>query len=105
MGLYQRYVLPRLIHCVCGSPVIEHQRRLVVPQACGRVLEIGFGSGLNLPHYRRDQLDRLWALEPSAEMRALAAPRIAASGLDVQLLDLPGEPLFSPSRDHFPLGT
>jgi SAM-dependent methyltransferase len=98
MGLYQRYLLPRLIHCVCGSPVIEHQRRLVVPQACGRVLEIGFGSGLNLPHYRRDQVDRLWALEPSAEMRALAAPRIAASGLDVQLLELPGEAI--PLPEH-----
>ncbi len=98
MGLYQRYLLPRLIHCVCGSRVIEHQRRLVVPQACGRVLEIGFGSGLNLPHYRRDQVDRLWALEPSAEMRALAAPRIAASGLDVQLLDLPGEAI--PLPEH-----
>jgi ubiquinone/menaquinone biosynthesis C-methylase UbiE len=98
MGLYQRYVLPRLIHCVCGSPVIEHQRRLVVPRAHGQVLEIGFGSGLNLPHYRRGQVERLWALEPSAEMRSLAAPRIAASGLDVQLLDLPGEAI--PLPEH-----
>jgi ubiquinone/menaquinone biosynthesis C-methylase UbiE len=98
MGLYQRYLLPRLIHCACGSPVIEHQRRLVVPQAQGQVLDIGFGSGLNLPHYRRDRVERLWALEPSAGMRALAAPRIAASGLDVQLLDLPGEAIPLPDR-------
>lgn len=93
MSLYPRHLLPRLIHCVCASPVIEHQRRLVVPQARGQVLEIGFGSGLNLPHHRRDQVERLWALEPSAEMRALAAPRIAASGLDVHWLDLPVEAL------------
>lgn len=98
MGLYQRYLLPRLTDCVCGSPVIEHQRRLVVPQARGQVLEIGFGSGLNLPHYRPEQVERLWALEPSAEMRALAAPRIAASGMAVQLLDLPGEAI--PLPDH-----
>lgn len=98
MGLYQRYLLPRLIHCVCGSTIIEHQRRLVVPRARGQVLEIGFGSGLNLTHYRREQVERLWALEPSAEMRALAAPRIAASGLDVQLLDLPGEAIPLPER-------
>lgn len=98
MGLYQRYLLPRLTHCVCASPVIEHQRRLVVPQARGQVLEIGFGSGLNLPHYRPEQVERLWALEPSAEMRALAAPRIAASGMAVQLLDLPGEAI--PLPDH-----
>jgi SAM-dependent methyltransferase len=91
MELYQRYLLPRLIQCACGSPVIDRQRQKVVPQAQGEVLEIGFGSGLNLPHYRREQVSRLWALEPSAEMRALAEPRVAASGLDLQWLDLPGE--------------
>ena len=79
MGLYQRYLLPRLVQCACGSPVVERQRRKVVPQAQGEVLEIGFGSGLNLPHYRREQVSKLWALEPSAEMRALAATRVAAA--------------------------
>ena len=56
MGLYQRYLLPRLVQCACGSPVIDRQRQKVVPQAQGEVLEIGFGSGLNLPHYRREQV-------------------------------------------------
>ena len=97
MGLYQRYLLPRLVQCACASPVVERQRRKVVPQAQGEVLEIGFGSGLNLPHYQREQVTRLWALEPSAEMRALAAPRVAASGLNLQWLDLPGEALPLPS--------
>jgi ubiquinone/menaquinone biosynthesis C-methylase UbiE len=69
-----------------------------VPQAQGEVLEIGFGSGLNLPHYRREQVSRLWALEPSAEMRALAAPRVAASGLDVHWLELPGEAVPLPAH-------
>jgi ubiquinone/menaquinone biosynthesis C-methylase UbiE len=93
MGVYQRYVLPRMIHCVCGGAVVERQRRLVVPAARGRVLEVGFGSGLNLPHYDRSRVEWIWALEPSAEMRALAAPRVSASGLDVRMLDLPGEAL------------
>jgi len=93
MGLYQRYLLPRLIQCACGSRVVDRQRRKVVPLAQGEVLEIGFGSGLNLPHYRPGQVDTLWALEPSAEMRALAAPRVAASGLKPRWLDLPGEAL------------
>jgi len=97
-GLYQRHILPRLVNCVCGSPVIDHQRRLVVPQATGRVLEIGFGSGLNLPHYDRSRVEWVWALEPSAPMRELAAPRIAESGMDVRLLDLPGESV--PLPDH-----
>ncbi len=98
MSLYDRYLLPHLVNCVCGSRVIEHQRRLVVPQAAGRVLEIGFGSGLNLPHYDRSRVQWIWALEPSAPMRSLAAPRIAAAGLDVRLLDAPGEDL--PLADH-----
>jgi hypothetical protein len=50
MGLYEKYLLPSLVDCVCRSSLIDRQRRLVVPQASGRVLELGFGSGLNLPH-------------------------------------------------------
>jgi ubiquinone/menaquinone biosynthesis C-methylase UbiE len=91
MNVYERHVLPRLTHWLCGSPTIDRQRRAIVPRARGRVLEIGFGSGLNLPHYVRDRVDRVWALEPSPEMRALAAARIADSGLDVQLLDASAE--------------
>lgn len=93
MRLYDQYILPRLINGVCGNAVIEHQRRLVVPQATGRVLDVGFGSGLNLPHYDRSRVAWVWALEPSAPMRALAAPRIAAAGLEVRLLDSPAEDL------------
>ena len=93
MNPYQRYLLPSLVNCVCGSPAIRHQRALVVPAARGRVLEIGFGSGLNLPFYDRSNVEWIWALEPSLQMRALAAPRVASSGLDVRMLDLPGEAL------------
>jgi SAM-dependent methyltransferase len=98
MPIYERYLLPRLIHCVCGSPIIDHQRRLVVPAARGRVLEVGFGSGLNLPHYDRSRVEWIWALEPSEPMRALAQPRVAASGLDVRMLDLPGETVPLPDQ-------
>jgi ubiquinone/menaquinone biosynthesis C-methylase UbiE len=98
VGLYQRYLLPRLVQCACGSRVVDRQRQKVVPQAQGEVLEIGFGSGLNLPHYRCEQVTKLWALEPSAEMRTLAAARVAASGLDLHWLDLPGE--YLPLPDH-----
>jgi len=98
MNPYQRYLLPSLVNCVCGSPGIRHQRGLVVPAARGRVLEIGFGSGLNLPFYDRSNVEWIWALEPSLQMRALAAPRVASSGLDVRMLDLPGEALPLPDR-------
>jgi ubiquinone/menaquinone biosynthesis C-methylase UbiE len=78
--------------------VIEYQRRLVVPRAKGRVLEIGFGSGLNLEHYDRTQVEWIWALEPSAPMRALAAPRLSRSNLDVRLIDFCGEDLPLPDE-------
>ena len=98
MNPYQRYLLPRLVNGVCASSAIHHQRGLVVPAARGRVLEIGFGSGLNLPFYDRSRVEWIWALEPSLQMRALAAPRVASSGLDVRMLDLPGEALPLPDR-------
>lgn len=91
MKLYDRYLLPRLTNCVCGSATLMRERRCVVPRARGRVLEIGFGSGLNLPWYDRSLVEWIWALEPSAQMRALAAPRVARSGLDVRIIDAPAE--------------
>lgn len=91
MNAYDRYLMPRLVNCACSSPMIAKARWRVVPRAAGRVLEIGFGSGLNLPFYERSRIERLWALEPSPQMRALAARRVEAAGLPLQWLDLPGE--------------
>jgi SAM-dependent methyltransferase len=71
-GLYEKYVLPRIIHFVCGLTPMMKQRQKTVPQATGRVLEIGIGSGLNLPFYNPDKVEHLWGLDPSAEMWALA---------------------------------
>jgi ubiquinone/menaquinone biosynthesis C-methylase UbiE len=62
-----------------------------VPLAWGRVLEVGMGPGLNLPFYDRSKVDKVWGLEPSAGMRRKAGDRLAATDLDVELLDLPGE--------------
>lgn len=99
--IYDRYLLPRLTHWVCASPAVERQRRRVVPRARGRILEVGFGSGLNLPHYAGSQVEWIWAIEPSAPMHRLAEPRIEASGLDVRCIEAIAEniPLPSASAD------
>jgi len=91
MSFYEDRVLPRLINIACASKPTRKQREKVVPRAYGDVLEIGFGSGLNLPHYDRDKVRKIFALEPSAGMRRLAADNIAASGMEVELIELPGE--------------
>jgi len=91
MSFYDDRVLPHLINLACGSQPARKQREKVVPLATGDVLEIGFGSGLNLPWYDPGKVRRIWALEPAPGMRKLAQKNIAASGLEVELIDLPGE--------------
>ena len=101
MGFYDDKILPHLINVACSSKPTRKQREKIVPLASGDVLEIGFGSGLTLPHYDRSRVRRIWALEPSAGMRRKAQPRVDASGLDVEFIDLPGEeiPLAAASGD------
>ncbi len=91
MGFYDRHILPVLLDAAMSAKPITYQRRKVVPRAEGRVLEIGFGAGHNLPFYDPRKVSHLWALEPSREMRARAAGRVAASPLEIEFLDLPGE--------------
>lgn len=91
MSFYDDRVLPHLINLACGSKPARKQREKVVPLATGDVLEIGFGSGLNLPWYDPGKVRRIWALEPAPGMRKLAQKNIEASGLEVELIDLPGE--------------
>jgi SAM-dependent methyltransferase len=86
MGLYDRYILPPLINLACGGKPIDRQRAKVVPEASGVVLELGFGTGLNLPHYDRHKVTRLYGLEPSAGMLVRARKAAAACGLPVDVL-------------------
>ena len=98
MGFYDRYVLPHLINCACGDRSIARQRQKVVPNAQGRVLEIGMGSALNLPYYDPEKVEFVWGLEPSEGMRRKAQKNLRQSPVDVRWLDLPGEEI--PLDDH-----
>ena len=91
MGFYDRKILPFLVDKTCGSGQISAQRQKVVPQARGEVLEIGIGSGLNLPFYDSSAVVKVWGLEPSAAMRARAGKVAANVTVPVSFLDLPAE--------------
>jgi len=91
MGFYDTKILPFLIDKACGIGPIQAQRALVVPQARGEVLEIGIGSGLNLPFYDSAKVSKVWGLEPSREMRVKAEKVAAKAAVPVSFLDLPGE--------------
>jgi ubiquinone/menaquinone biosynthesis C-methylase UbiE len=91
MSFYDDRVLPHLIDLACSTKPTRKQREKIVHLAEGDVLEIGFGSGLNLPYYDAGKVRRIFGLEPSAGMRRKAQPNVDASGLDVEFIDLPGE--------------
>ena len=91
MGLYDRYILPVVLNAAMSTKPIRYQRKKVVPRASGRVLEIGFGAGHNLPFYDASKVTHLWALEPSKEMRERAAERVSQSSIPLEFLDLPSE--------------
>jgi SAM-dependent methyltransferase len=91
MGFYDKHILPRFLNCACGTKPIMKQREKVVPLASGTVLEIGIGTGLNLPYYDASRVERLIGLDPSEESWKLAGERAAHLDFDVEFIGLPGE--------------
>lgn len=96
MRWYDDHVLPYLIDLACGLAPIRRQRLLVIPRARGRVLEVGIGTGLNVPLYDRTRVTSVVGVEPALRMHRLARRRIAAAGIDVQLMGLSAERLPAP---------
>jgi len=93
MKLYDRFVLPHAVHYTCSRRPQLRQRAKVVPAAAGVVLEVGFGSGLNLAYYDAGKVERVLAVEPSPEMRRLAAPAVARAPVPVEWIAEPAERL------------
>jgi len=101
MGIYGEQVLPRLIDLVMRDRELAEIRSRVAGRLAGEVLEIGFGSGLNVPHYP-PAVTRVRAVDPAAVGRELAARRVAAVAIPVEYVGLDGQrlPLDDACVDH-----
>ncbi len=92
MGFYERRVLPRILNTACGTKTVEPLRRRVCEGLAGNVVEIGFGSGLNVPFYPA-AVTRVAAVEPSDLGWQLADQRLQAADVPVQRSGLDGQSL------------
>ncbi|MCC5859560.1 MAG: class I SAM-dependent methyltransferase [Ectothiorhodospiraceae bacterium] len=87
MRLYTYYILPILTHLSMRSRLLAQCRRRTVGRARGVVLELGLGSGLNLPFYDPGQVSLVYAVEPEPGMIRLARKRMATAPVEVRLLE------------------
>lgn len=92
MGFYGEHVLPRLVDRMCGARAVRPWRAQVTEGLTGRVVEIGFGSGLNVDFYP-DDVELVWAVEPAAAARRMSARRVARSTVPVRHIGLDGQAL------------
>jgi len=101
MGFYVDHILPRCTNLLLGGGEFAKIRSRVASGLCGDVLEVGFGSGLNVPHYPSG-VDQVVAVDPATLGRKLAAGRVAASPVPVEYVGLDGAslPLESGTIDH-----
>ena len=99
MGAYSDHVLPRIINVVCNMKEAHPQRQRVCDGLSGDVVEIGFGSGLNVPFYP-SEVTRVTAVEPAGVGWKLAAKRVRESDVPVERVGLDAATLPFPD-DHF----
>ena len=92
MGIYREHVLPRIINCACGLKAVDPLRQRVCEGLEGDVVEIGFGSGLNVPFYPQ-RVSRVAAVEPADVGWKLAEKRVRASRVPVERSGLDGQSL------------
>jgi len=99
--IWSKFIQPRLISLACTSKPIRRQRAKVIPNADGTVLEIGFGSGHNLPFYNKKNVKKIIGLEPSVNMQKLSKRRLKDFNINFEFLTERAEeiPLESNSID------
>ena len=92
MGFFSQVIVPRLCDFLLNKPLLARHRRELLAGAYGDVLEIGFGTGLNLPYYP-ERVHKLTAVDPNPGMHRLAQKRIEQTRIEVDQRVLSGERL------------
>ena len=98
MSFYDRWILPRALDVVMRNKEVARHRSRLVPEARGVVLEVGIGSGLNLPFYGA-QVERVYGIDPSENLLRMARKRARSVRFPVEFFARPGETI--PIEDHF----
>lgn len=96
-GFYDRHILPFVIEHACATGPVMKQRSKVIPHAYGDIVEIGLGSGHNLPFYDAEKVRSVIGVDPAGEMLAKAKARAAACPFPVEMAALDGEHLPFPN--------
>ena len=91
MGFYNKHILPRCLDKACGIGPITKQREKIVPLAEGVVLEIGIGSGQNLPHYNPSKVSKIIGVDPDDHIWKRSAERRAVCPITIERIGLSGE--------------
>tara|TARA_B100001093_G_scaffold414048_2_gene404053 strand:- start:259 stop:882 length:624 start_codon:yes stop_codon:yes gene_type:complete len=97
-SMYNKYVVPKLLDVCCSTKPIKYQRNKIVPHAKGKVLEIGIGSGLNLPYYNKSLVKKVYGLDPSEELNQIALKNASDINLDIDFIISGAEEIKLPSR-------
>jgi ubiquinone/menaquinone biosynthesis C-methylase UbiE len=92
MGLYERYACPLLVEFALRGGYVKKNRGLLLADVGGDVLEIGFGTGMNLEFYP-DAIKKITVIDPSGGMHSRARKRVAESGIEVEPHELGAEQL------------
>ncbi len=95
-NFYDDHILPHAIDFICGLPSFERGRQKLMPEASGRVLEIGMGTGRNFPYYHPAKITCLCGVDPGLHPKA--EQRAKTAGIEVKLIPLSAERI--PADDH-----
>ena len=84
--LYERHVLPKVLDACCSTKPVNYQRNKIVPHAKGKILEIGIGSGINIPFYNKANVEKIYGLDPSEELNNIAQKKAINNNLEIDFL-------------------